>query len=121
MYMHELHIVHGGLGPVGDRSMKPTAFDTIVSQRSITINLGGRACLRGFGLSTLIGEDAHLGSSDPNLSDVNQGMKTIFHESWIPWTSPELLDWNYRPTKESDIYTLGMVVYQVRLFVSIWP
>ena len=36
------------------------------------------------------------------------------------WTSPELLDpdkfgiTDYRPTKQSDCYALGMVVYEVR-------
>ena len=35
-----------------------------------------------------------------------------------PWMSPELLDFNegdYRPTKESDVYALGMVIYEVRM------
>ena len=41
------------------------------------------------------------------------------------WMSPELLDpdrfgiTDYRPTKRSDCYALGMVVYEVRLDVSI--
>ena len=35
-----------------------------------------------------------------------------------PWMSPELLDhedaYEHRPTKESDIYALGMLIYEVR-------
>lgn len=34
-----------------------------------------------------------------------------------PWMSPELLDFDayeHRPTKESDIYALGMLIYEVR-------
>ena len=42
-------------------------------------------------------------------------MATIF-KGRVEWTSPELLDWNYRPTKESDVYALGMVIYGVRTF-----
>ena len=42
-------------------------------------------------------------------------MATIF-KGRVGWTSPELLDWNYRPTKESDVYALGMVIYGVRTF-----
>ena len=48
---------------------------------------------------------------------MNQGMIIVFFEGHIQWTSPELLDWNYRPTKESDVYALGMVIYEVRIFV----
>ena len=48
---------------------------------------------------------------------MNQGMITVFFEYRVWWTSPELLDWNYRPTKESDVYALGMVIYEVRIFV----
>ena len=41
------------------------------------------------------------------------------------WMSPELLDpdrfgiTNYQPTKRSDCYALGMVVYEVRPDVSV--
>ena len=35
-----------------------------------------------------------------------------------PWMSPELLDhedaYEHRPTKESDVYALGMLIYEVR-------
>ena len=48
---------------------------------------------------------------------MNQGMITVFYEYRVWWTSPELLDWNYRPTKESDVYALGMVIYEVRIFI----
>ena len=34
------------------------------------------------------------------------------------WMAPELLlDWKLHPSKESDIYALGMVIYEVRLTV----
>jgi serine/threonine protein kinase len=33
----------------------------------------------------------------------------------VPWMSPELLEeLDYRPTEESDVYALGMVIYEVR-------
>ena len=35
------------------------------------------------------------------------------------WMSPELLEFDeayeHRPTKESDVYALGMLIYEVRL------
>ena len=65
----------------------------------------------------MVGADTHLDPSDQNLSDVNQGMIIVFLEERVWWTSPELLDWNYRPTKESDVYALGMVIYEVRMFI----
>ena len=52
---------------------------------------------------------------------MNQGMITVFFEGRVRWTSPELLDWNYRPTKESDVYALGMVIYEVRIFIYTCP
>ena len=43
-------------------------------------------------------------------------MSLIYGGSY-PWTSPELLDFEaceHKPTKESDIYALGMLIYEVR-------
>jgi len=43
-------------------------------------------------------------------------MSLIYGGSY-PWMSPELLDFEaceHKPTKESDIYALGMLIYEVR-------
>jgi serine/threonine protein kinase len=70
-----------------------------------------------FGLSTIVGAGAHLDTLDPNLLAVNQrdSLMSFIEGGSYPWMSPELLDAeNYRPTKASDIYALGMVIYEVR-------
>ena len=45
-------------------------------------------------------------------------MSFIYGGSY-PWMSPELLDQDdtceHGPTKESDIYALGMLIYEVRV------
>lgn len=120
MYMHELHIVHGDLKGVGSCLMRPVAHDvTMYPQQSIFINQHGCACLADFGLSTVVGADTHIDPFGLNLLDANQGMMVIFGRGCAWWASPELLDWNYRPTKASDVYALGMVIYEVRISVSV--
>ena len=62
-------------------------------------------------------EDTHL---DFTLAAANQRDSLM---SFVPggsyqWMSPELLDFDadgleHRPTKESDIYALGMLIYEV--------
>ena len=63
----------------------------------------------------VVGADTRRDPSDLDFLDANQGITVIFRDSRVRWTSPELLDWNYRPTKESDVYALGMVIYEVRI------
>lgn len=89
-------------------------------QENILINQDGRACLVDFGLSTIVGVDTHLDPLDPSLLIVNQrdSLMSFVEGGSYPWMSPELLevsDGNYRPTKESDVYALGMVIYEVRI------
>ena len=69
------------------------------------INHSGHACILDFGLTSIIPE------KEASLST---------HEAagTIRWMSPELLDperfgLEGRPTKESDCYALGMVIYEV--------
>ncbi|KAF9649121.1 kinase-like protein [Thelephora ganbajun] len=90
-YLHDLWIVHGGL-----------------KGANILINKDRRACIADFGLTTITGvvTRAAAGSSQASLR----------------WMSPELLDperfgipqsEDNRPTRQSDCYALGMVVYEV--------
>ena len=76
------------------------------SKANILVNRNGRACLAGFGLLTMAEEQpAYTPSS-------MQG-------GTVRWMSPELIAPEMfglkvgRPTKESDYYGLGMVVYEV--------
>ena len=76
------------------------------SQANILINDNGRACLADFSLLTVASDQSTV------ISSCTQG-------GTIQWMSPELLDperfglVESRPTKESDCYALGMVMYGV--------
>jgi serine/threonine protein kinase len=75
---------------------------------NVLINNNGHACLADFGLVTIVSDPAFSTTSAPST-----GAGTI------RWMSPELLDperfgfKHSRPTKESDCYALGMVIYEV--------
>jgi serine/threonine protein kinase len=73
---------------------------------NILINQDGHACLTDFSLVAVI-------------SDQQTFLSSCMEGGTIKWMSPELLDSQKfglkkcRPTKESDCYALGMVVYEV--------
>ena len=72
---------------------------------NILINNNGQACLTDFGLLTIASDEPTITSS--------------IGATTAQWTSPELLVPNQfglkesRPTKASDCYALGMVIYEV--------
>ena len=73
---------------------------------NILINHKSQACLADFSLLTIV-------------SDQSTVISSCIEGGSIPWMSPELLDpakfglVESRPTKESDCYALGMVIYEV--------
>ena len=75
-------------------------------QANILINHEGRACLSDFSLLTIV-------------SDESGAITSCREGGTYPWMSPELLDppsfglEKGHPTKESDCYALGMVIYEV--------
>ena len=77
-------------------------------EANILINRDSHACISDFGLLTIIPDQASL------ISPI-----TPRERGTIRWMSPELLDpesfglKNSHPTKESDCYALGMVIYEV--------
>jgi len=86
-----------------------TPTECIISQRlklNIMVDEAGRAVLADFSLITLI----------PDQSTI---LSTCIDGGSVRWMSPELLDpesyglKKVRPTRESDCYALGMVVYEV--------
>ena len=71
------------------------------------INHNGHACIADFGLLTIVSDQETF------------LLVTCTEGGTIPWMSPELLDperfgfEEFRLTKESDCYALGMVIYEV--------
>jgi serine/threonine protein kinase len=93
-------------------------------QENILINQGGHACLVDFGLSTIVGVGTHLDPLDPNILSLNHrdSLMSPVEGGSYPWMGPELLESNegsYRQTQESDIYALGMVIYEVRVLAYV--
>ncbi|KAF9644739.1 kinase-like protein [Thelephora ganbajun] len=88
-YLHSRNVIHGDLK--GD---------------NIVIDRDGHARLADFSLITLI-------------PDQSTFMSSCMEGGALPWMSPELLDpesfglKERHPTKESDCYALGMVIYEV--------
>ena len=84
-------------------------------QGNILINSRGRACLADFGLSTM----THAGKTTRPFFASTESLVSFTPGGTVRWTSPELLDpinsgdKEGRPTKSSDCYALGMVVYEV--------
>lgn len=74
------------------------------------------ACIADFGISTIARTEPRVGENMGTTASL-----VSFNSGGCPrWTSPELLDpkkFNAsgpRPTKESDRFALGMVIYEVR-------
>jgi len=109
--MHDLRIVHGGLKGV-----------------NILINKDQQACIADFGLTTITGVAAHAPTKASRTSSVSVGTLMSFTAGGTyRWMSPELLDPEWfgmlesegnRPTRQSDCYALGMVIYEVGVHVN---
>jgi len=82
--------------------------DVLSTKANILIDRTGHACLADFGLLTIISDPTIFTASSYRLA-----------RGTTRWMSPELLDpdrfglKDCRPTKESDSYSLGMVIYEV--------
>ena len=107
--MHDREMIHGDLKGVRLRtpvySLPPDAH---FIKANILIDQNGFARLADFGLLTII--------SDPTNYTVSSSAMT---HGTTRWMSPELLDPDQfefcdgQPTKKSDCYALGMVIYEV--------
>ncbi|KAF9644752.1 kinase-like protein [Thelephora ganbajun] len=89
IYMHDKGVVHGDL-----------------KGHNVMIDKDGHACLAEPGLVMLIPDQSAFVSS-------------CIESGTLPWMGPELLDpesfglKKRRPTRESDCYALGMVIYEI--------
>ena len=75
-----------------------------------------RACIAGFSVSTMAKVESWTGSKAASTIS----LPSFTAGGSLQWMSPELLDPSRledrdpRPTKESDCFALGMVIYEVR-------
>ena len=118
--MHDLRVVHGDLKGVCG-SVKRLGISYLSPKANILINRDRRACLADFGLSTITGLATKAGASRASLIS-NDSLVSFIEGGTRRWMSPELLDperfgipesEDNRPTRQSDCYALGMVIYEV--------
>ena len=127
--MHRLLLVHGDLKGVGLPSPKSQPIFHFSAKANILVNQDRRACVADFGLSTITGVRTHSAARNSDTvsllsSRSNDSLVSFTSGGTIRWMSPELLDPERfgvpesegdRPTRQSDCYALGMVIYEVRL------
>ena len=124
--MHDLRMVHGDL-----KGVRFTSFKRDVSvltpqtstKANILVNKDRRACIADFGLSTIAGVVTRATPGASQVSLISQDSLMSFTGGGTRrWMSPELLDperfgipesEDNRPTRQSDCYALGMVIYEV--------
>ena len=97
-------------------------------QANILITGDRRACIADFGLSTITGVAIRTDAWASQVSLVsNDTLMSFTGGGTRRWTSPELLDperfgisesEDNRPTRQSDCYALGMVIYEVGVQAS---
>ena len=122
--MHDLRVVHGDLKGVRHSLELYLHSSHSYVKVNILINEDRQACIADFGLSTITGVTTHapgrartsLVSMDSLMSFTSGGTRR--------WMSPELMDperfgmpesEDNRPTRQSDCYALGMVIYEVSI------
>ena len=103
--MHNEDVVHGDLKGVRFQLHSCLAHNLLCPQANILIKPDGHACLADFSLLTMAPDKSTF------ISSYVQG-------GTIQWMSPELIapenfKSNGHPTKASDCYALGMVIFEV--------
>ena len=105
--MHDQGMLHGDLKGVRSEPSSHCLLHSLPGPKAnILITNSSHACLADFSLLTIVSDQSTITSSWTEGGS-------------IPWMSPELLDpakfglAESRPTKESDCYALGMVIYEV--------
>ena len=126
--MHGIQMVLGDVKGVGASQLRHLDICRSYTKSNILINKHRRACLHDFGLSTITGAATHVGAGDSQESLISiDSLMSFTVGGTYRWMSPELLDPEMfgiphsegdRPTRQSDCYALGMVIYEVRIRVS---
>jgi serine/threonine protein kinase len=99
-----------------------------ITKANILINKDRRACIADFGLTTITGVGTHSITGMSPVSTISDDTLMSFTAGGTQrWMSPELLDperfgipqvEENRPTRQSDCYALGMVIYEVSVHVD---
>ena len=127
--MHDRRIVHGDLkGVRASFSIEHLHTSHSSTKANILINKDRRACIADFGLTTITGVATHASARASRVSLIsNDTLMSFTAGGTYRWMSPELLDPERfripesegdRPTKKSDCYALGMVIYEVSVHVG---
>ena len=126
--MHDLHVVHGDLKGVFVSLKSNLHTFHLFTKANILINKERRACIADFGLTTITGVSTHVAARASEVSLVsNDSLVSFTSGGTYRWMSPELLDPERfgipeseggRPTRRSDCYALGMVIYEVGVHLS---
>ena len=98
-------------------------YTQISTKANILVNKDRRACIADFGLSTITGVATRPAAAASQASLIsNDTLMSFTGGGTHRWMSPELLDperfgmaesEGNRPTRQSDCYALGMVIYEV--------
>jgi len=98
------------------------------TKANILVNKDRLACIADFGLSTITGVATHAAARVSQMSLISDETLMSFTGGGTRrWMSPELLDperfgmpesEGNRPTRQSDCYALGMVIYEVGAHAS---
>jgi len=114
-YLHEFGIIHGDLKGVSPMLMRLSSHSQ-VAQANVLVDNAGVAQVTDFGLMTMA-----------DLSTIVLSRSSVSSGGTLCWMSPELLNSpafgsSGCPTRGSDCYALGMVIYEVSLVRSSrWP
>jgi len=105
-YLHEFGIVHGDLKGVSPMLMRLSSHSR-VAQANVLVDNMGTAQVTDFGLMAIV-----------DLSTVVLSRSAVSYGGTLCWMSPELLSppafgSSGYPTRGSDCYALGMVIYEV--------
>ena len=128
--MHDLRMVHGDLKGVYISLNNGFCTHLIPLKANILVNKDRRACIADFSLTTItgVGDQTFPGGSQISTFMSGDTLMPFVGGGTTRWMSPELLVPEQfgistlepdRPTRQSDCYALGMVIYEVRTLIAI--